>query len=143
MRYLIYLTLLVSTSLYAGTIHKWVDENGNVHYGDAPPVSTKTENVSVQSAPSNPGKALPRLSTQEASDEAGGGGAGAEEPDPDSVSTEQAQSICAQAKNDLDVIENSTRIKLKQADGNIRYLSDDEIAQRKAKSQNQVRLYCK
>jgi len=65
MRYLIFLILVVSTSLHAGTIQKWVDENGNVHYGDAPPVSTKTENISVQSAPSNPGKALPRLSTEE------------------------------------------------------------------------------
>ena len=56
MRYLTYLVLVVSTSLNAGTIHKWVDENGNVHYGDAPPVKTKTENVRVQAAPSNPGK---------------------------------------------------------------------------------------
>jgi hypothetical protein len=52
MRYLTYLVLVVSTSLNAGTIHKWVDENGNVHYGDAPPVKTKTENVRVQSASS-------------------------------------------------------------------------------------------
>jgi hypothetical protein len=45
MRYLIYLTLLASTSLNAGSIQKWTDADGNVFYGDAPPVSVKTEDV--------------------------------------------------------------------------------------------------
>ena len=49
MRYLIYplvgLILAISTSLNAGTIQKWVDDKGNVHYGDAPPVEVKSENV--------------------------------------------------------------------------------------------------
>ena len=70
MRYLIYLILAISTSLNAGSIQKWTDENGNVHYGDAPPVKTKSENVRVQSAPSNPGKALPRLNSPDDPDQA-------------------------------------------------------------------------
>ena len=63
MRFLIFLALLVTVPLQAGTIKKWVDEEGNVYYGDSPPISVKTENVRVLSAPSNPGKALPRLSS--------------------------------------------------------------------------------
>jgi len=137
MRYLIFLILVVSTSLQAGTILKWVDENGNVHYGDAPPVTTKTENVSVQSAPSNPGKALPRLSTEQADDTGGDGSA-----DSENVSDDQAQSLCDSARNDLEIINTSSNIQLKQADGSTRYMSADEVEQRRVSSQAQADRYC-
>ncbi|MCP4331094.1 MAG: DUF4124 domain-containing protein [Gammaproteobacteria bacterium] len=140
MRYLIYLILVVSTSLHAGTIHKWVDENGNVHYGDTPPISTKSENVKVQSAPNNPGKALPRLSTEQADDPAGASGDGS--ADPEEVSDEQAQALCENARNDLNIINTSTNIQLKQVDGSRRYLSADEVEQRRVSSQAQVDRYC-
>jgi len=139
MRYLICLILVVSTSLHAGAIHKWVDENGNVHYGDAPPVTTKSESVSVQSAPSNPGKALPRLSTEEADASGANDDASA---DPESSSDEEAQSICASARNDLNIINTNSKIQLNLADGTTRYLSADEIEQRRAASQAQVDRYC-
>lgn len=141
MRYLICLILVVSTSLHAGAIHKWVDENGNVHYGDAPPVTTKSESVSVQSAPSNPGKALPRLSTEEA-DAPGASGDASASADPESTSDEEAQFICESARNDLNIINTNSNIQLKLADGTTRYLSADEIEQRRAASQAQVDRYC-
>jgi hypothetical protein len=134
MRYLTYLILVVSTSLNAGAIHKWVDENGSVHYGDAPPVKTKTESVHVLSAPSNPGRALPRLSAPDGTQQAAG------QPE---VPKEQANEICEAARNDLNVINNSSRIRMKQADGTLRYLSKEEIAKRKAGSEAEVARYCK
>lgn len=141
MRYLIYpmlvLVLAVSSSLNAGTIHKWVDDQGGVHYSDSPPTKTESENVRVQSAPSNPGKALPRLTSPEASDKVSTG-----VDNQQKVSAEQASQICASARSDLDIINTSTRIKLKQADGGIRYLTDAEIAERKASSQAEVDRFC-
>jgi len=141
MRYLIYpmlvLVLAVSSSLNAGTIHKWVDDQGGVHYSDSPPTKTESENVRVQSAPSNPGKALPRLTSPEASDKVSTGA-----DNQQKVSAEQASQICASARSDLDIINTSTRIKLKQADGGIRYLTDAEIAERKASSQAEVDRFC-
>jgi hypothetical protein len=138
MRYLIYpilvLILAVSTSLNAGAIHKWVDDKGNVNYGDTPPTKTTSQNVSVQSAPSDPGKALPRLSSPEDSDQA----ADAKQE----VSVEDTSQFCASAKADLDVINTSDRIQLQAADGSLRYLSEEEIAERKASSQAEVARFC-
>jgi hypothetical protein len=131
------LVLAVSTSLNAGTIHKWVDDKGGVHYSDSPPTKTESENIRVQSAPSNPGKALPRLTSPEASDKVATGA-----DNKQKVSAEQASQICASARSDLDIINTSTRIKLKQADGGIRYLTDAEIAERKASSQAEVDQFC-
>jgi hypothetical protein len=138
MRYLICLLFVVSTSLQASAILKWVDENGNVHYGDAPPVKTKTESVRVQSAPSNPGKALPRLSTPDGAQQAAGGNNAESQ-----VSKEQASKICEAARQDLVIIGTSTRIQMQEADGTSRYLSDAEIAERKTRSQTEVDRFCK
>ena len=143
MRYSIYPLLVLilavftssaSTSLNAGSIHKWVDDKGNVHYGDAPPTKTSSENVRVQSAPSDPGKALPRLNDPDSSEQTAG--------NEQEVSEERAAQICASAKADLDVISNSARIQLQTADGNLRYLSDKEIAKRKASSKADVDRFC-
>lgn len=138
MRYLIYLMFLASMSLNAGTIHKWVDEEGNVHYGDAPPVTVKTEGVRVQSAPSNPGKALPRLSPPESSETTASGTAA----DNNDIPEDQARVACEKAQEDLKVISNSNRVKLRSADGSTRYMTTEEIEERKIQSEADVERFC-
>ena len=140
MRYLIYLMLLTSMSLNAGTIHKWVDDEGNTHYGDAPPVTAKTEGVRVQSAPSNPGKALPRLSSPDTSQAAAGGSGGATQNE--TVPEDQARVACEKAQEDLRIINNSNRIKLRAADGSTRYMTSEEIEERKAQSEADIERFC-
>lgn len=140
MRYLICAALLASLSLHAGTIKKWTDADGNVHYGDSPPVSVKTENVRVLSPPSNPGKALPRLSDtnpEEAANSTGAGGNAGKVP------ADQAKAACDQAKEDLKVISSSSRIRLKAADGTTRYMTTEEIEQRKTQSEADIKQFCK
>ena len=136
MRYLIYLTLLASMSLNAGSIHKWTDADGNVFYGDAPPISAKTEGVWVQSAPSNPGKALPRLSSP------GGEAAPAAAGDGNAVPEDQAKVACDNAQDDLDIIQSSSRVKLKLADGSTRYLTTEEIDDRRTQAESEIERFC-
>jgi hypothetical protein len=138
MRYLIYLMFLASMTLNAGTIHKWVDEEGNVHYGDAPPVAAKTEGVRVQSAPSNPGKALPRLSEPKSSENTESGTA----PENGNVPEDQARIACEKAQEDLQVINRSNRIKLRSADGSTRYMTTEEIEERRTQSEADVERFC-
>lgn len=135
MRYLIYLTLLASTSLNAGSIHKWTDADGNVFYGDAPPITAKTEDVWVQSAPSNPGKALPRLSSPDSDSAATAANDG-------TVPADQAKLACDNATQDLEIIESSSRVKLKLADGSTRYLSSEEIDERRAQAESEIQRFC-
>jgi hypothetical protein len=147
MRYLIYLTLFLSTSLSAGSIHKWVDDDGNVHYGDAPPVSVKTEGVRVQSAPSNPGKALPRLSSPDAGESDENSSASNDEPIADvnegNVPAEEAMLACERAREDLQVIGRSSRIKLRLADGSTRFLTGEEIEERRREADEDIKRFCK
>lgn len=49
MRFVCALGLLLSLTAHAGGIKKWVDEDGNVHFGDIPPPNAiNTESVKVQ-----------------------------------------------------------------------------------------------
>ena len=140
MRYFIYLMLLASTSLTAGSIHKWTDADGNVFYGDSPPVSAKTEGVRVQSAPSNPGKALPRMSSPESAETTA-----SDTPATDSdgnVPNDQAKIACENAKEDLEVIGRSSRVKLQLADGTSRYLTTEEIDARRSQAEDDIQRFC-
>lgn len=134
MRYLILLTLFLSTSLIAGSFQKWVDEDGNVHYGDAPPTSAKTESVHVQPAPTNPGKSLPRLSTSDEKKTTAS--------TDESLPGDQAKIACDTAKEDLEIMNNSTRVKIREADGSTRYMSAEEIEERKALAEEEIAKFC-
>ena len=137
MRYIIYLTIIFSSSLFAGSIQKWVDDEGNVHYGDAPPVSAKTKEVKVLGAPSDPGRALPRLST-----DGKGNSASGTKGDDSQVPEDQAKAACEAARQDLEVITSSSRIKLKAADGSTRYMSTEEIEERRVASEADIEKFC-
>ncbi len=143
MRYMICLSLIFSASLNAGSIHKWVDEDGNVHYGDSPPVSVTTKQVRVTDAPSDPGKALPRLGTDEDSDSSSVSNSAADEPDPSTLPEDQAKIACDEAKKDLKTIKSSNRIKLKSADGSVRYLTTEEITERRENAEEEIEKFCR
>ena len=154
MKYLVCLFLLISSSVYANGIYTWVDEEGETHYGDAPPVSTTSEEVRVDVAPSNPGEPLPRLGTSDP--ESGpskpgtpdSGTADSTAPDstpPDSEMTEeQAQAICKQAHHERKVLNNSKRrSKVRNADGSIRIMTTEERKTHRIQSDQDIEQYCK
>lgn len=51
----VFLVMLTSASLTAGSVQKWVDENGNVHYGDKPPTGIQSKQIEVAPAPAASG----------------------------------------------------------------------------------------
>ncbi len=136
MRCLILLSLIISTSLSAASIQKWVDEEGTVHYGDAPPMLTKTESVRVQRATTNPGKALPRLNN---SNNAATKPTAAKKH---KLPKDQAKKACERARGDLEIINQNSQIKIRMADGTSRYMSTAEIDARKVDTKADVKKYC-
>ncbi len=141
MKYLVCLFILISSSAYAGGIHKWVDEEGNTHYGDAPPASVTTKKLRVDVAPSDPGKALPRLGTSDSASASGGGSTSSGKPDS-KVPADQAKTACEQARGDLKIISSSPRIRLKNADGTSRYMTTEEIKARRENAEKDVKEFC-
>jgi hypothetical protein len=54
----------------------------------------------------------------------------------------QSKVACDNAKQDLDVIQTSSRVKLKSADGTTRFLTPEEIDQRKARAEADIKNFC-
>jgi len=145
MKHTLLLLLLVSGLVQAAGIKKWIDQDGVVHYGDTPPLQVQAEPVSVTRPPSNPGKPLPRLNTDQIAEKGAAQGSAGATPAPKRKFNpkKDAKLICERARKDLEVITRSTRIRLKQADGNERYMTREEIEQRREKSRKLIEKYCK
>ncbi|ANB03027.1 DUF4124 domain-containing protein [Ectothiorhodospira sp. BSL-9] len=58
------IALALITAAASGQVYRWTDEDGNTHFGDAPP-GANTQRVQPQAAPADPGEAQRRrLETQ-------------------------------------------------------------------------------
>ncbi len=137
--------LFLGTCVHASGIQKWVDDNGQVHYGDSPPAKAATETIRISRPPSNPGKSLPRLGSQQDDEDA------PQAPDdeqPQSAESEaetpsdQAAEFCQQARNDLRVINTSKRIRLQATDGTSRYMTTEEREERRTQAEQDIERYC-
>lgn len=133
-------TFFSIATVQAAGIKKWTDENGRVYYGDTPPRSANVETVQTNKRPTVLGKPLPRLSVSEDSDSNKNQPTSAS---PNSLDDEQAKVACDNAKKDLSVIKKSSRIQLRAADGSLRYMTKEEIDQRKQRSNEEIEKFCR
>jgi len=149
MKYLVCLLILISSSAYAGSIQKWVDDEGKTHYGDVPPPSVHTQEIRVDVVPSDTGKALPRLeaSDPESSTPASGtpdsSSSDSAQPDPE-MSDDQAEAICKQAHQEIKYLNNARhRSKVRNPDGTSRHITTEERKARREQSKQDIEDYCK
>jgi glutaredoxin len=42
------LLMVCATTVFAGKVYQWKDENGQVHFGDRPPAGTKKQSVDIR-----------------------------------------------------------------------------------------------
>ena len=139
-RFLIPMVFIACNS-YAAGIQKWVDESGNIHYGDTPPVKTQTQSISVSRPPSNPGRPLPRFTGS--SDETKADNSQSEQKSSTDKTTQEVnKQVCESAKKDLDVISGNNIIRLREKDGTERALSDKEVNERRLQLEQNVKQYC-
>jgi hypothetical protein len=149
MKHLVWLFILISSSVYASGIYTWVDEEGEIHYGDARPMSVHSEEVRVDVAPNNPGEPLPRLGAGDAESSAPDSSTTASNtPDsaqPDSeMSDEQAAAICKQAHYQLKVVNKTRhRARARNPDGTSRHMTTDERIATREQAKQDIAEYCK
>jgi len=136
----IFILFMSTTLLQAADIKKWTDEKGHVYYGDTPPLQASTKTIKTNKRPSNIGKPLPRLSTATAQKRATSTPSSAA---PDSLDPEQAKEACEAAKKDIAVINKSRRIQLRASDGSLRYMTTEEIQQRRDRSTEEIDKFCR
>ncbi len=136
------LLLTVAGGNVQAEIYKWTDKQGVQHYSEQPPASSNYEKVKPSYAPAaTPPAAQPKDQPQSDSKKA----------DPDRAEQEQKfkeeaarvrQQNCETVQQRLADLESSPRITIKDTDGTLKRLSDDERQAKITDTQELIKKYC-
>ncbi len=129
---------------YAAKIHKWIDDQGNVHYGRKPPPGTSSSVVKTQRSHISEDAAkeqLKRLSEKSAERNENRRLLKRSE-DEDAANTARRKDNCEIAKKNLAVLHKPDKVQAKGSDGQPFYLSDEAKQKKIEQSNRQIKEFC-
>ena len=138
------LFLFVLSPLHA-SVYKWVDENGQVHYGEQPG-NTGAEKVIIRQnettkpRPINKAKEETAESGKENTDQQAEASGELEEVPP---SKKEKRQLCNEATNDIASIGSRGRLREINKKGEYVYLSEQQRQQRLSAARKKQREYCR
>ncbi|MFE8072802.1 DUF4124 domain-containing protein [Marinobacteraceae bacterium S3BR75-40.1] len=127
---------------WSGSVYKWVDENGVVHYGDQQPHGKQSEKMRVRTTTGGPSPSASATEPPQPDQEAetpksnDNGNQAADEKSP-----QKNEEACQQARKNLEIIQNNARIRIEE-NGEKRYLTPEEIEQKKQEMQKIIDEAC-
>lgn len=138
------LLLLSSAAASAESVYKWTDKEGVTHFGDRQPAGQQSESVDVKTGTSQSSgnrasateqvKALNEKQAREQEQE--------KQSRAEEAQRKQQQKNCEIARENLNTLNTYSRIKVQGEDGEQRYLTPEEITERKARFQKVVDDSC-
>lgn len=130
-------------SACAEGVHKWVDAQGHVHFGDTPPVGQKTERVNVSATPAQAAPAQGKdwqeqlqLSNQRRQ----------QERDKEQAAAKRQRENdqrCIAARNVVDSLERGGARYRLNTQGEREYLDDNQRLAARDAAQQRVAAYCR
>ena len=130
-------------------IYKWLDENGQVHYGSQPqPDSQSVEQIKIRknstTSPriSKEDLAIDAINRQEAEAERKKQQALQPEPVKPTIPASEKRRLCKQAREDYSRIMSRGRMREKNSKGEYVYLTETQRQQRLQASKNRQKKYC-
>jgi hypothetical protein len=127
---------LVCTALPASAdVYKWVDGDGSIHYSDRKPQNTESRLIkTTKASPSPNANETGSLSQQiDALDE---------KEEIKKLQTQQ-EDYCKSLKSNIETLTNNARVRIKGDDGELRYLTAEEIVKKRKSSQQSFSDKCK
>lgn len=135
--------LALSTGAMAGQIYKWVDAQGNVHFGAQPPEGTQAAEVNPNiSQPKLGAKAKP--ATAEKTADAEQEGIDQKVRQDVAKQEEERKKYCETMRTNLAQLKNNPRVRVEDEDkGEMRRLTEEERQARIAESEKAIAENCK
>jgi len=130
------LCLFIFSPLQAG-VYKWVDENGQVHYGEQPG-NAGAEQVTIRQNETT----KPRTIKKDDKENTGKPAEKPAKPEPPKMSKKEKRKQCNEAKSDLAVIASRGRMREINKKGEYVYLTDPQKQQRIAAAKKKQREFC-
>ncbi|MGI9262276.1 MAG: DUF4124 domain-containing protein [Woeseiaceae bacterium] len=141
------LTLALSSAAVAGDIYKWVDEDGNVHYGDKPIDTTQTVRVAIDSKPTDPARiaaqtqarVTARTEAREAEAEAAAAGPSEEELQ---AQAQQRRQACEKSRANMQRMATARRLYREDESGEREYLDEAEMEASRQRVEDEISEFC-
>ena len=144
LRKIFFILSLITVSLGTATaaVYKWVDDKGNVHYSEQKPTQSSAEKVRIDKAPppSSSSYKKPSLKTKE--DENNKDESNTKANSNSAEIAKEKQKLCAEARKDLELMQSTGRLRVKDKDGNITYMPEEDKAARIKRNQDRIKEYC-
>lgn len=145
------LIVLFISSMFPGlvqsAVYKWVDDEGKVHYSQQRPVEHQSKKVHVATEPPKNTSTYkrPSLKTKDDKSAEGNQDKGNENgtQSQPSMSAKEKQQACDRARKVLGTLNSSGRVRQRDEEGNVTYLTEEEKQQRIKREQKRVNTYCK
>lgn len=140
------LSLLAAGAVFASDIYKWIDDEGNVHYGDRP-VGAEPERLAIASQPTDPARvqmqvearAAARARTAEEKAAAQPDGAS---PEDEKKAAEERAAKCTTLREQMQRFITSRRIYREDEAGERVYLDEDEMQATRQRTEEQIVKHC-
>ena len=137
-------SVLFAALSHAGTVYKWVDERGKVHYGDRPPATAAPSEVEIEDRPAPaPEDSDRREKTRRLLDAI----ESEREQEQEAEARERARAAqrkrnCAIAKRRVEILERANTVSVTDYDGERKYLDEAGRAKALAQARKLVRKWC-
>jgi hypothetical protein len=140
------LALVAASTVFASDIYKWIDQDGNVHYGDRPE-GEQTVRVAIASKPTDPARIQAEAQTRNESRIARAeaqAAAAAEGPSVEDLKAEAEDRAkkCTQLKAQMQQMVTSRRLYREVENGERVYLDESETLAARERVENQVTEFC-
>jgi len=122
--------------------YKWVDDKGETHYSQTPPSATQVEVIKTpSSSASAPAATAPQTGTSAPSEPTAGAA-----DTPEAAKAEDAairEKNCAGARRNLELLQTTGEVTVKDANGLLHVLTPDERKTRSEEAEKNIKEYCK
>lgn len=128
---------------HATKVYRWVDENGVVTYGDSShrPDSSPSEMLKVE-APT-PAASSDKKTDADKTKAAKKPADKPKPPEEPKMSAAEKRKLCAQARNDMTVIQSRGRLREVDDKGNVTAMTDEQKQARLKLTRNDITAYCR
>jgi Domain of unknown function (DUF4124) len=131
-----------AVTAHAQQIHKWTDENGQIHFGTTPPPKQKTETVRIRNTDVTPVAGASAPAAAVATENADGTKKTAAQMQADEQQQAQLKSYCSNVRQRLTALTSRGRVVEQNPDGSRQALGQEAVASKLAAAQADEARYC-
>ena len=134
----------IITSPVNAKVYKWVDENGQVHYGEKPG-NTQAEQVQIRTNETTTPRAIDKskVDSYEGKNKDKQETDATTPPEEPKISKKEKRKLCNEAKSDLAAIMSRGRLREVDEKGEYTYLTEEERQKRISAAQKKQKEFCR